>query len=59
MDIKEIINLKCRSQLEILNVLRNFEKLTGCSVYDVNLLVETPMGSEHGIIVDVSLRVQI
>jgi len=59
MDIEEIKNLKHRSEIEVFNVLRSFEKLTSCSVYDVNLLIETPMGSENGMIVDVSLKVQL
>jgi len=59
MDSTEIKNLKYRSQAEILNILRNFEKLTDCSVYDVNILVETSLGNENGTVVDVSLKVQI
>ena len=58
MDIEEIKNLKRRSQSEILNILRIFEKTTGCSVYDVNIIVEKSLGNEDGSVVDVALRVQ-
>jgi hypothetical protein len=58
MDIEDIKNLKRRSQLEILNILRIFEKTTGCSVYDVNIIVEKSLGNEDGSVVDVALRVQ-
>lgn len=59
MDIEEIKNLKRRSQSEILNILRIFEKTTGCSIYDVNILVEKTIGNEEGMVVDVSLKVQL
>jgi hypothetical protein len=59
MDINEIKNLKRRSELEILNVLRNVEKLTECSIYDVNIIVEQTVGNEHGTVVDVSIKIQI
>jgi len=59
MDSTEIKNLKYRSQAEILNILRNFEKLTDCSVYDVKLFVETSLGTENGTVLDLSFKVPI
>jgi hypothetical protein len=59
MDINEIKDLKKKCEQEIFSVLRMFENSTKCSVYDVNILVETPMGKENGNVVDVSLKVQV
>jgi hypothetical protein len=59
MDINEIKNLKRQSELEILNVLRNVEKLAECSIYDVNIIVAQTIGNEHDTVVDVSIKIQI